>query len=50
MSFHRMNMVSCEIVWKISDVEAGRGVATVVYGADGGVGSGVGSANEPHWN
>ena len=44
--FHRLNVVSCEIVWKVSDVEAGLGVSTVVCGVYGGVGSEVGSDDE----
>ena len=44
--FHGLNVVSCEIVWKVSGVEAGLGVSKLVCGVDGGVGSEVGSDNE----
>ena len=46
MCFHGENVVIYEIVWKVSDVEAGLGVETLVCSVDGVVGSGVGSANE----
>ena len=46
--FHGPNVVSCKILWKLLDVEAGKGVATVGYGVDFGVGSQVGIANESH--
>ena len=35
---------------KVPDVESGREVAIVGCGVDGGIGSGVGRANEPHWD